>query len=88
MAEQRCCHDPMGNTHWKGEPETCCHSHIENMPSNHAQRGEVEHVPTGWTAQAQARVDELTTKIAEAEQQIEDTEEVPAPVHRHTSKGT
>lgn len=82
----------MGNTHWKGEPKDCCHVHIEDLPASHSQRGEVEGVPTGWTAQGQAKVDELTTRIAEAEheaeQQVGDIEEVPPPIHRHTSKGT
>jgi len=67
----------MGKTHWKGEPSTCCHVHAEDLPENHQQRGEVEDVPVGWTAQAQAAVDQLTDLAAKAEERAE------APRHRH-----
>lgn len=66
----------MGFWHWPGE---LGHVHAEELPSNQNQRGEVENVPVGWTAQEQARVDEYTTLVAEAE---ESTEE-PKIVHRH-----
>lgn len=75
----------MGNIHWKGEPTTCCHVHAEDLPDNeNAHRGEAQVVPVGWTAQGQARVDELTAKIAEQEEAVA---EMADPIHRHTSKG-
>lgn len=85
MSEHRCCHDPLGKLHWKGEPKTCCHVHAEDLPENNHQRGEVEEVPVGWTAQAQAKVDDLNARIAEAEAKIGTDEEGDEPVvlHRH-----
>lgn len=78
----------MGKVHWKGEPKSCCHVHAEDLPENNNQRGEVEEVPVDWTAQRQATIDDLTTKIAEAEARLDvmDDDE-PVVIHRHTPKG-
>lgn len=74
-----CCH-PTGGPHGKGEPNTCCHIHVEDLPSNRrAQQGEPKQPPTGWTAQEQHLEDELTQEIAES-----DLEEDPRLTrHRH-----
>jgi hypothetical protein len=66
-----CCH-PTGGPHGRGEPQTCCHVHAEDLASNReGQRGEPVQPPTGWTAGEQARIDELTAQIAKAEEEDE-----------------
>jgi len=77
-----CCH-PTGGPHGKGEPETCCHVHVEDLPSNRAnQQGEPPLLPDGWTAQEQALADKLADKIAEQS----DTDEVIEQLRRHRHK--
>jgi hypothetical protein len=72
-----CCH-PTGGPHGRGEPDTCCHIHVEDLPSNRrAQQGETPQPPTGWTAQEQHLEDELSQADAEA---VEPRER---PVHQH-----
>lgn len=72
-----CCH-PTGGPHGKGEPKTCCHIHVEDLPSNRrSQQGEPRQPPTGWTAQEQAKIDELTAAEADA------PEEQVRPRHQH-----
>lgn len=57
-----CCHDPMGR-HWANEPDTCCHVHAEDLPSNTTLEQSTnfeEFVPPGWTAQVEPEQEEAT----------------------------
>lgn len=59
-----CCH-PTSGPHGKGEPKTCCHVHVEDLPSNRDnQQGEPPDVPAGWTAQEQALADKIGDEVA------------------------
>jgi hypothetical protein len=61
-----CCH-PTSGPHGPGEPLTCCHVHVEDLPSNKdGQQGEPLVPPKAWTAQEQALVDKITTLEATA----------------------
>ena len=72
-----CCH-PTEGPHGPGEPLSCCHIHVEDLPSN-ADQGEPAELPTGWTAQRQHMADTLADQIAEQS----DTDEIPKHLHRH-----
>lgn len=73
-----CCH-PTSGPHGKGEPQTCCHVHVEDLPSNQAnQQGEAPLPPEGWTAQEQDLADKLTTEMAK-----QSDEEVTEQLRRH-----
>jgi len=76
-----CCH-PTGGPHGKNEPLSCCHVHVEDLPSNHdKQQGETPLPSDGWTAQAQHQEDTLVQAIAEHEE-----EDAPVQVQRHTHR--
>lgn len=82
-----CCH-PL-NDHRRGEPDTCCHVHAEDLPSNGggvAPRVFLDNLdgmpvtkPDGWTVQRQNRIDELTAQAAQMEESHGSTE----PSHGH-----
>jgi hypothetical protein len=81
-----CCH-PVDGVHGKGEPDTCCHVHAEDAPSNLDENDFQKYdsdgwvsVADGWTAQTPVRDRIITEGMPEFTVCATCGMEIPKPV--------